>query len=555
MTRPRLRLAGGAALATLLLACAAAPAHAVSRKQAAATAIAHFKPAKQRFPANTVVFGLPRALRAGSTVVDAGPPPGKASAARRTRKLSRAAFLFWEDLFYPAKFLHPSRAVLVDAASGKIVRRMRLQWWPLVNGRDPAFITRRGPSDKRFRVYSRYVDPPAQAAEVLGDPAARMSSALGPTAFSDTCVVAISSKEYGQDPTAVIDYFKAHGAKTYGLSDIPAESNPNAGTKKTGTPDGGAIQEFLQSIAPKCPDIVIYISGHGDSESVALGKKTVVKKFKGQTVVVAEELAQIAPKDLVTAIKNSPRTTFKLIVDACKSGYFIDGPDGVKTAGLTNVLVATTATGRGLLDYTVGWPGSVSNFTAKFLEEAKKSEDAVAADTSGVSKAARLIEQAGTNSTGADFLKHFGISQRSIFSQMPPIGTQPPPDPAPPPPSNEPPPTIKPIQAEFVEGVTYTQYDVTVETSRGTIDYAWSLTPPADDPGCNKIEQLAAPRYARWHHGTADGCTHMGTSHNGVVKVVATVHWPEVPRDWVCTATYNGTLSGTGPQPEPCVAK
>src|SRR4051794_30612520 len=57
-----------------------------------------------------ILFDLPHALRARTSIVD-GTPSGK----RKQLRVSRKAWLFWEDLAPGAPFAHPSKLLLVDA--------------------------------------------------------------------------------------------------------------------------------------------------------------------------------------------------------------------------------------------------------------------------------------------------------------------------------------------------------------------------------------------------------------------------------------------------------
>lgn len=117
------------------------------------------------------------------------------------------------------------------------------------------------------------------------------------------------------------------------------------------------------------------------------------------------------------------------------------------------------------------------------------------------------------------------------------------------PPSPPPAPKVSPVKAEFVEGQKATFYAVAVRATRqGAPTYAWHLSPPADDPGCNRFGPVpGSPARAVWHHADTDGCSHTGTEHLGTVTVTITT------TVWRCTATFVGTLTRTGTPPQRCV--
>jgi hypothetical protein len=108
------------------------------------------------------------------------------------------------------------------------------------------------------------------------------------------------------------------------------------------------------------------------------------------------------------------------------------------------------------------------------------------------------------------------------------------------------PPKIEPIVANFKQEdfATYYTVDVTPAAGRPKVHVIWSLTPPTADPGCKKFHTSATTQEAAvWNHGDEDGCDHtqMGArGHMGTVHLLVT---DDVFR---CTATYSGSISGTG---------
>ena len=109
-------------------------------------------------------------------------------------------------------------------------------------------------------------------------------------------------------------------------------------------------------------------------------------------------------------------------------------------------------------------------------------------------------------------------------------------------------PKVSPVQAVFVETQRATFYAVAVAApGQGPVSYAWRLTPPKDNPGCNNFAPVPdSPSKSVWHHADTDGCAHTGFQHNGTVTVVVTT------TAWRCVATFFGTLTKSGPPAQRC---
>lgn len=101
----------------------------------------------------------------------------------------------------------------------------------------------------------------------------------------------------------------------------------------------------------------------------------------------------------------------------------------------------------------------------------------------------------------------------------------------------EPPPKVGRIHAEFRPATQSTVYTINVDSRRFGI--RWFLDPPADDATCRRADAFG--NEMEWRHGEKDGCTHIGTQHNGVVSVKIT------SGNWTCELVYEGTLTGDGP--------
>lgn len=105
------------------------------------------------------------------------------------------------------------------------------------------------------------------------------------------------------------------------------------------------------------------------------------------------------------------------------------------------------------------------------------------------------------------------------------------------------PPKLTPIQATFVQTAFATIYTASATDPDGDkLTTSWLLAPPAQDPHCNKLVTLL-PTKAEWHHGNQDNCNHAVQGPRGHK---GTVRWVVSDGTWICTETYDGTISGTG---------
>ena len=113
---------------------------------------------------------------------------------------------------------------------------------------------------------------------------------------------------------------------------------------------------------------------------------------------------------------------------------------------------------------------------------------------------------------------------------------------------------VSPIVAVFTDTLYHTIY---TEGATGTgLTYAWTVNMSAD-PHCAAGFHGNAPtaNQATWYHAditTGGSCDHTyygAQGHPGTVTVVV------ANALWRCSATYVGTLTGTGPAPAACVRK
>jgi hypothetical protein len=121
-------------------------------------------------------------------------------------------------------------------------------------------------------------------------------------------------------------------------------------------------------------------------------------------------------------------------------------------------------------------------------------------------------------------------------------------------------PVLTPIRAVFDQESFTTTY--TENATGPDLNYTWSVSIPTDEECATGFNGNAPqPNQATWFHkdkSQGGSCNHDGTrtgprGHPGTVTVVVS------NLGWTCKATYDGTQgdgpTGSGSQPEPCVAK
>ena len=133
-----------------------------------------------------IVSGLPSALPASDSV-DVFRALRHQSLNRH--RLGRRTWLFWEDLAPGAMFSHTSVMLLVDDASGRVLRR-RLEWWPLINGRPPPFLMGSKPASRRYVVFSS-VKARARAAAAPASARTAQALQISPQNLAHDCLITV----------------------------------------------------------------------------------------------------------------------------------------------------------------------------------------------------------------------------------------------------------------------------------------------------------------------------------------------------------------------------
>jgi hypothetical protein len=242
--------------------------------------------ARRRFRPVVAIHNRKRALRRGALVGQGVEP------ARRGIRIPRRAFLVWGDYAPGAAFVHPSRIVLVDAATGRVAFNRLIGWWPEVNGKR-VFVRGRG----KFR--RPRVGPFARTSVVPG--------------FRNDCLVTIgdrTDRHFLKGIAAVTRMAQRHG-----IPSAPA---------RRGRDLGPAI-DALAARNPPCNDVMIYIGAHGyapPGSKVPAGQsaraQVQVKAPAGGGRPAVDEPLDL--DDIRRIVHSHPRLSFKLVVESCFSG-------------------------------------------------------------------------------------------------------------------------------------------------------------------------------------------------------------------------------------------
>lgn len=452
-----------------------------------------------------------------------------------------------------AWFSHRSRYILIDDRTGRIVARRAIGWYPVVNGRKPAFLA--SPAayrSKRYRVFSRVKRRSAAARTTWATFSAPFAT-VPPGALKGECVLIVS--DYG-DPLfqnnydAFSDWSRSLKIPTFfATGDGLRQTIPGPDAKPPGR---GTLRDNTTEMIVKhdCTDILVYITGHGVDPDDGPAAVVTRNKVKETEDGIEQDYSEITADNVSTMIALHPGTGFKVKIDSCFSGRFEDAltePDGSggRRSQFKNLLIVETSSPRNQVSSGPNPqldgddnPDSLGEFTNQNLKGLKEffssSEEITRARAEGGSLMAHALDRAFD--LGASVNHGVDPEGRKIVPQKftnfgPPA------------------PKLKPIHAVF-NPMTFT----TIYTENATgeaLSYTWSVKIPRDLPCARGFKGSSPqPNQATWAHADVSQkgpCNHTGRQigprgHPGTVTVVVK------NEDWICTATYVGT-EGDGGRP------
>jgi hypothetical protein len=308
---------------------------AISRKRADAVAVTTLRPDARR--GRVVLFGLPQPVSARQSIAIASPSRlGLVVKKQGLKPSRRTVWLYWLDLAFEAKFEHPSTLLLVDDATGRVIYRRALSYYPLVDGRRPPFL--RTPQAYRSGRYRVAANVPARAAATAAPRVPQARTFLPPNAFAHDCLLMIglwNDAGFEQDFTDLARTTRALGIRTWYASstDSPSANRPADHTAPEHL--GPNVRRLVQD--EDCTDVVIYADGHGAKAPEPVG------------VTVGEDM-RLTPNDLADILKANPEATFKLKIDACYAGRFLEDANLRERANLV-FMEAAAAAGEAAYSY------------------------------------------------------------------------------------------------------------------------------------------------------------------------------------------------------------
>ena len=245
---------------------------------------------RRRFRPVVEIHTLRRVLRAG-TLVGQG-----LEGRRKMYRVKAPAVLAWGDYAPGAGFAHPSRLVVVDRRTNRVVHNRVIGWWPEVNNRR-VFVRGRG-----------------QLRTPNNSPGRRRGRAAVVPGFKNDCLVTIGDRT---DPY----FLKGMGA----MSAMAQRHGMPIGSARR-VQDLGPTIDRLADGNPPCTDVIIYVAAHGwappntDVPNVATSEKarvTIKAPAGGGNPPVEENLDH---DDIKRIIHNRPKLSFKFVIEACFSG-------------------------------------------------------------------------------------------------------------------------------------------------------------------------------------------------------------------------------------------
>lgn len=310
--RTRVLAAFAAALAALAFAGAA---DAITRPQANAIALRILGPASLKGP--TILFGLPKALGPRQVVVEAGGKSLKAKSFLPSGKpIGRKAWLFWLDRVAYAEFTHPSTLLLVDDATGKPLRNVAMSFYPLVSGKRPAFLRSwKAYGSAALQVFSNL--PKASARRVRAPATPGFARAVPPGAFKDDCLISLGLRDdplFSGDFTGVVEWAGSVGLKAF---------KPPSGPRGR-APGGAELASGVTDLVDKkkCKDVMIFVSGHGYPAN--FGGRPTVPAIQTGAAAAGQPWTGVTADNLKSILRAHPKTTFKIKLNGCFSGRFVD---------------------------------------------------------------------------------------------------------------------------------------------------------------------------------------------------------------------------------------
>jgi hypothetical protein len=329
-------------LATVAAGAFPGPAEAISRSGADLIATRVLGLKHQHRP--HAVWRWPSPVSARTVITEPGPGHLEAQATRvvisaqgtalvtplTRRRIGRRVWLYWEDLLPAAMFPHPSTLLLLDARSGRVVRRVSLAWWPLLNGGSP-FVrgVRAGPAAPRVRSARRSY---AGATAASPGPAGSRVIEIGDFQAPDTAPNFAAWSQYALTTTGK-DALRAHSRAELAASIASAYRDGARDVQIYANGHQFVPIGFLDLLGRGQNWINRTIAGGGWGPSISLSSTPGLGHTWKQAVLTAADLRGV----ILQAKQQFPGLTVSVVVETCGAGNFGPSLEGAADRYITSV--------------------------------------------------------------------------------------------------------------------------------------------------------------------------------------------------------------------------
>lgn len=227
--------------------------------------------------------------------------------------LAAESYIFWIDYHPGARYEHSSKIIIVNKKTG-MYTQYDWNYWPIIDGVD-YWKDRTEYWDSSNWLYSNFVEPVIPL-DYAPSPSFINISFEFDKALKDGEAAIVARGDNGTD----FQHDETNMKSFYDGQGIPVDTvHPTDGAS-------GIVNAINTAAASSAvQDITLYFTGHGG------------KTAGGEPYVVVGG-TQLTATQLKNAIAAHPTKTFKIIIDACYSGAFIDYLDD-----LSNVVCVHTA--------------------------------------------------------------------------------------------------------------------------------------------------------------------------------------------------------------------
>ncbi len=323
-----------------------------------------------------------------------------------TPKVDQAAggngYLFVVDLDPLARFAHPLTYIIVSKNPGDILMDYDAMWTPTLNG-TPTMTGDIYAADYAKNVWQNFTNN-----NILSDERIKKDQRIvklvrnGDGEVEGSIVV--NGNNPGQYPDAGISTDAENMGDFYEGFDVMSETEELSPPNNTENDLRNAIQGMADAGVNDCS---IYIVTHGNSDVLVMGNST----------MTADEFSGM--------LSDFPAITFKVIIDACKSGSFVDD-----LTGLSNVAIVVTATDSEKSSYgDIDGPSDPNSsdtggeWTSGFLEDLEENTESAAwgdileyAGIYGVSPKVVLYYRCFDSAWDKDYARILGLSLPQRYS-------------------------------------------------------------------------------------------------------------------------------------------